>query len=211
MRPGPRRHRDEQPTGVPRVDAGVLPITVGPVQRQPPLPPHRGPIAVRHGRGAERDLPALVRGVGRRSGRGSVGRVGRRRRRVRSRAARGQRELRGRRGWPGQRCASRTRSGTTSTSSARVGRPARPRASSGGRPTSSSPRWRAPRAATPESLQACADRAAEVWFPAPPLMHAAAQWTAFSGLHQGATIVLHDDAQRFDAQRDPRASPNGSG
>ena len=53
---------------------------------------------------------------------------------------------------------------------------------------------------TPESLQACADRPAEVWFPAPPLMHAAAQWTAFSGLHQGATIVLHDDAQRFDAR-----------
>jgi 3-oxocholest-4-en-26-oate---CoA ligase len=38
------------------------------------------------------------------------------------------------------------------------------------------------------------------WYPVPPLMHAAAQWTAFSGLHQGATIVLHDDSGSFDAR-----------
>jgi fatty-acyl-CoA synthase len=31
-------------------------------------------------------------------------------------------------------------------------------------------------------------------------MHGAAQWTAFSGLHMGATIVLHDDARPFDAR-----------
>jgi fatty-acyl-CoA synthase len=37
------------------------------------------------------------------------------------------------------------------------------------------------------------------WYPVPPLMHAAAQWTAFSGLHQGATVVLHDDSGPFDA------------
>src|SRR3546814_12850853 len=30
-------------------------------------------------------------------------------------------------------------------------------------------------------------------------MHAASQWTAFSGLHYGMTIVLHDDSERFDA------------
>ena len=30
-------------------------------------------------------------------------------------------------------------------------------------------------------------------------MHAAAQWTAFSGLHQGATVVVHDDSGSFDA------------
>jgi fatty-acyl-CoA synthase len=38
------------------------------------------------------------------------------------------------------------------------------------------------------------------WFAAPPLMHAASQWTAFAGLHSGATIVLHDDAAPFDAR-----------
>jgi fatty-acyl-CoA synthase len=32
-------------------------------------------------------------------------------------------------------------------------------------------------------------------------MHAAAQWTAFSGLHNGGTVVLHDDSQPFDARR----------
>jgi 3-oxocholest-4-en-26-oate---CoA ligase len=39
------------------------------------------------------------------------------------------------------------------------------------------------------------------WYPVPPLMHAAAQWTAFSGLNQGATVVLHDDSGSFDARR----------
>ena len=37
------------------------------------------------------------------------------------------------------------------------------------------------------------------WFAPPPLMHAAAQWTVFSGLLGGATTVLHDDRRRFDA------------
>jgi fatty-acyl-CoA synthase len=31
-------------------------------------------------------------------------------------------------------------------------------------------------------------------------MHAAAQWTAFAGLNQGATVVLHEDAGPFDAR-----------
>lgn len=39
------------------------------------------------------------------------------------------------------------------------------------------------------------------WYPVPPLMHAAAQWTAFSGLHQGATVVVHDDSGPFDARQ----------
>jgi acyl-CoA synthetase (AMP-forming)/AMP-acid ligase II len=39
------------------------------------------------------------------------------------------------------------------------------------------------------------------WYPVPPLMHAAAQWTAYSGLQQGATVVLHDDSGPFDARR----------
>lgn len=37
------------------------------------------------------------------------------------------------------------------------------------------------------------------WYAVPPLMHAAAQWTAFSGLHLGATVLLHDDRGAFDA------------
>jgi fatty-acyl-CoA synthase len=39
------------------------------------------------------------------------------------------------------------------------------------------------------------------WFALPPLMHAAAQWTAFSGLHGGAGVLLHDDAGPFDARQ----------
>lgn len=37
------------------------------------------------------------------------------------------------------------------------------------------------------------------WFALPPLMHAAAQWTAYSGLHGGAAVLLHDDSGPFDA------------
>ncbi|ONH27169.1 AMP-binding protein [Pseudofrankia asymbiotica] len=39
-----------------------------------------------------------------------------------------------------------------------------------------------------------------VWFAAPPLMHGAAQWTAFAALALGATLVLHDDSVPFDAR-----------
>ncbi|HXY93121.1 MAG TPA: AMP-binding protein [Acidimicrobiia bacterium] len=53
--------------------------------------------------------------------------------------------------------------------------------------------------ATAEQIGAVASKGAGVWFAAPPLMHAAAQWTVFSGLHSGATVVLHDDAEPFDA------------
>jgi len=38
------------------------------------------------------------------------------------------------------------------------------------------------------------------WYPVAPLMHAAAQWTAFSGLNQGATVVVHDDGSPFSAR-----------
>jgi fatty-acyl-CoA synthase len=55
--------------------------------------------------------------------------------------------------------------------------------------------------ATAEQITAIASRGAGVWFAAPPLMHVAAQWTVFSGLHNGATAVLNDDANGFD----PRA------
>jgi 3-oxocholest-4-en-26-oate---CoA ligase len=36
------------------------------------------------------------------------------------------------------------------------------------------------------------------WYPVAPLMHAAAQWTAFSALNQGATVVVHEDTGPFD-------------
>jgi acyl-CoA synthetase (AMP-forming)/AMP-acid ligase II len=53
--------------------------------------------------------------------------------------------------------------------------------------------------ATAESIAAGAKAwAAGPWYAVPPLMHAAAQWTAFCGLHCGATVLLHDDSQPFD-------------
>ena len=54
--------------------------------------------------------------------------------------------------------------------------------------------------ATAESIAAAATAGSGAWFAVPPLMHAAAQWTAFSGLHNGGTVVLHDDARPFDAR-----------
>ncbi|HEX5095970.1 MAG TPA: AMP-binding protein, partial [Acidimicrobiia bacterium] len=51
--------------------------------------------------------------------------------------------------------------------------------------------------ATAASIAACADRPVPVWFAAPPLMHGAAQWTVFACLHNGGTVVLHDDAGPF--------------
>ena len=50
------------------------------------------------------------------------------------------------------------------------------------------------------ALTARAAAGGGTWFAAPPLMHAAAQWTAFAAIHSGATIVLHDDAAPFDAR-----------
>jgi fatty-acyl-CoA synthase len=51
-----------------------------------------------------------------------------------------------------------------------------------------------------EGLAARAVAGGGVWFAAPPLMHAAAQWTAFAAIHSGATVVLHDDSTPFDAR-----------
>jgi fatty-acyl-CoA synthase len=54
--------------------------------------------------------------------------------------------------------------------------------------------------ATAESIATAAEGwSAGPWFALPPLMHAAAQWTAFCGLHSGATVVLRDDSDAFDA------------
>jgi acyl-CoA synthetase (AMP-forming)/AMP-acid ligase II len=55
--------------------------------------------------------------------------------------------------------------------------------------------------ATADSLVATAARGIGTWFAASPLMHAAAQWTAFVCLHGGGTVVLHDDRHRFDATK----------
>jgi fatty-acyl-CoA synthase len=54
--------------------------------------------------------------------------------------------------------------------------------------------------ATAESIAKGAVTGVRRWFAAPPLMHAAAQWTVFAGLHNGGTIVLHDDSQPFSAR-----------
>ena len=54
--------------------------------------------------------------------------------------------------------------------------------------------------ATAESIAAGAKGwGAGPWYATPPLMHAAAEWTAFCGLHVGATVLLHDDSEPFDA------------
>jgi fatty-acyl-CoA synthase len=52
--------------------------------------------------------------------------------------------------------------------------------------------------ATAATIAETARNASHAWFAAPPLMHAAAQWTVFAALHNGGTVVLHDDAQPFD-------------
>jgi len=54
--------------------------------------------------------------------------------------------------------------------------------------------------ASAESLAARASARAVTWFAAPPLMHAASQWTAFAGICSAGTVVLHDDAAPFDAR-----------
>lgn len=56
--------------------------------------------------------------------------------------------------------------------------------------------------ATADSIAAAAGAGtASAWYAVPPLMHAAAQWTAFSGLHSAGTVVLHDDSGPFDARQ----------
>jgi len=96
-----------------------------------------------------------------------------------------------------RRC--RTHRATTSTWCAPAARPARPKgvlwrqadifvAAMGGSEET-----------TAESIELALLGEPEVWFAAPPFMHAAAQWTAYAGLHAGASVVMHDDSQRFDA------------
>jgi fatty-acyl-CoA synthase len=55
--------------------------------------------------------------------------------------------------------------------------------------------------ATAEAIAEAATRGSGVWYAVPPLMHAAAQWTAFAGLHTGGTALLHDDSGPFDARQ----------
>jgi 3-oxocholest-4-en-26-oate---CoA ligase len=54
--------------------------------------------------------------------------------------------------------------------------------------------------ASRDQLAQRAAAGAGTWFAAPPLMHAAAQWTAFAAIHSGATLVLHDDTAPFGAR-----------
>ncbi len=53
---------------------------------------------------------------------------------------------------------------------------------------------------TAEALAAAAASTTDgPFFAVPPLMHAAAQWTAFAGIHTGVGVALHEDSGRFDA------------
>jgi fatty-acyl-CoA synthase len=52
--------------------------------------------------------------------------------------------------------------------------------------------------ATAQTIAETASQPTQPWFAAPPLMHAAAQWTVFAALHSGRPVVLHDDAGAFD-------------
>ena len=89
---------------------------------------------------------------------------------------------------------------TTSTWCAPAARPGAPRRCCGARPTCTSPAMAGTEGATAEAIAAGAKGwNAGPWYPTPPLMHAAAQWTAFCGLHIGATVLLHDDSKPFDA------------
>lgn len=54
--------------------------------------------------------------------------------------------------------------------------------------------------ATEEGVEFIASMDIGAYFPAPPLMHGAAQWTALAGLVNGATIVVHDDSTPFDVR-----------
>jgi fatty-acyl-CoA synthase len=54
--------------------------------------------------------------------------------------------------------------------------------------------------ATAESIAASVVDGGPVWFATPPLMRAAAQWTAFSGPHAGAAVVLPVEGRSFDAR-----------
>ncbi len=54
--------------------------------------------------------------------------------------------------------------------------------------------------ATADSIAAAAlANVGAVSYSVPPLMHAAAQWTAFSGIFAGGTALCHDDSGPFDA------------
>jgi len=54
-------------------------------------------------------------------------------------------------------------------------------------------------ATTDTITTAAVNGGAAPWFALPPLMHAAAQWTAFCGLHAGSPVLLRDDSDGFSA------------
>ena len=53
---------------------------------------------------------------------------------------------------------------------------------------------------TEETIREAATTGPGIFFAAPPMMHGAAQWTAFSAVLSGGSVVLHDDSKRFDAR-----------
>ena len=207
-RAGPRCPGHAQRRRVHRGHAGCLPGPRRPLQRQPALPPGGGARPVRRHRRAGGRLPppVPVRWWRRRATRRRVVLID-------VDDGSGIAPLPGSTSFeeaattPVDRSVARSRRPTTCTSSAPAGPRAGPRRCYGARPTSTSRPWPARRARPTESIAEAAPvaGAGAPWYPVPPLMHAAAQWTAFSGLHQGATVVVHDDSGSFDARQRPAA------
>ena len=114
-------------------------------------------------------------------------------------------------GWPRRRAAGDRRP-TTSTWSAPAARPAGRRRCCGDRPTSTSAAMAGAEDATAESIAAGAPGlAAGPWYAVPPLMHAAAQWTAFCGAaRRSARSCCTTTRARSTRATDPRDSPSAS-
>ena len=202
-RAGPGGPRPAQRDGVLRGDVRCVPGPRRPLQRQPALPARgdRGPAGRCRRRGGR--LPPSLRPARRDGDRGPTRRPDRRRRRLRA--------------WP--RCpaapnfeeAARTpvteplpetspddlylvcTGGTTGRPKAVLWRQADIYVSA----------MAGVEGATVESIVEAATTgtgSGRPWYPVAPLMHAAAQWTAFSGLNQGATVVVHEDSGPFNAR-----------
>ena len=196
--------RGAAPAQLPRVhrgDARLLPRPRRSVQCQPPLPARRGARPARHGRPRGRRLSPRARAAARRRTRRASSRCSSTSatspRRHASRAARRSR----------MRSVRKARDEFASGHVARRplhGVHGRHHGLAEGRAVAAGRHLRVgdggSEDATVETLRGLRCAVAGTWFAAPPLMHAAAQWTAFAGIHSGATIVLHDDAQPFDAR-----------
>ena len=154
-------------------------------------------------------VPPRLRPAARRGADGRGRRADRRRRRIGGRAA-APAASRTRRRSPTATVgdAARRRRPTTSTSCAPAARPARRRACCGARPTSTSRPWAASRRRTRRARwRRGAGRGPAVLVRGAAADARAAQWTVFAGLHNGGTVVLHDEPavrRRAPSSRPPQ-------